>query len=150
MEARQDQAAAAEGAAAGGGSAPARGQAGSTALPTEYASAADLVRGELGAGRSVHLECSRAAMRAAREAVQEGAWQANQAELGRVVPVLVEGTSKRDAAMLTGKSPKNQTVHAPLPAGLDAAGLVGAVVDVRVDEARTWYLAGTVEGAPRP
>ena len=71
MEARQDQAAAAEGAAAGGGSAPARGQAGSTALPTEYASAADLVRGELGAGRSVHLECSRAAMRAAREAVQE-------------------------------------------------------------------------------
>ncbi|MCI2241950.1 tRNA (N6-isopentenyl adenosine(37)-C2)-methylthiotransferase MiaB [Adlercreutzia faecimuris] len=84
------------------------------------------------------------------EAVQEGAWQANQAELGRVVPVLVEGTSKRDAAMLTGKSPKNQTVHAPLPAGLDAAGLVGTVVDVRVDEARTWYLAGTVEGAPRP
>ena len=71
MEARQDQAAAADGAAAGGGRAPARGQAGSTALPTEYASAADLVRGELGAGRSVHLECSRAAMRAAREAVQE-------------------------------------------------------------------------------
>ncbi len=86
------------------------------------------------------------------EAVQRCAYEANQAELGKVVDVLVEGTSKRDGAMLTGKSPKNQTVHAPLPEGRSVDELVGAVVPVRVDEARTWYLAGTVAdgGVARP
>ena len=40
-------------------------------------------------------------------------------------------------------------MHFPVPEGVDAASLVGAIVDVRVDEARTWYLRGTVEGDPR-
>ncbi len=86
------------------------------------------------------------------EAVQRCAYEANQAELGKVVDVLVEGVSKRDGAMLAGKSPKNQTVHAPLPEGRSVDELVGAVVPVRVDEARTWYLAGTVAdgGVARP
>ena len=86
------------------------------------------------------------------EAVQRCAYEANQAELGKVVDVLVEGVSKRDGAMLAGKSPKNQTVHAPLPEGRSVDELVGAVVPVRVDEARTWYLAGTVTdgGVTRP
>ena len=86
------------------------------------------------------------------EAVQRCAYEANQAELGKVVDVLVEGTSKRDGTMLAGKSPKNQTVHAPLPEGRSVDELVGAVVPVRVDEARTWYLAGTVTdgGVTRP
>ncbi len=86
------------------------------------------------------------------EAVQRCAYEANQAELGKVVDVLVEGVSKRDGTMLAGKSPKNQTVHAPLPEGRSVDELVGAVVPVRVDEARTWYLAGTVAdgGVTRP
>ena len=86
------------------------------------------------------------------EAVQRCAYEANQAELGKVVDVLVEGVSKRDGTMLAGKSPKNQTVHAPLPEGRSVDELVGAVVPVRVDEARTWYLAGTVAdgGVARP
>ena len=86
------------------------------------------------------------------EAVQRCAYEANQAELGKVVDVLVEGVSKRDGAMLAGKSPKNQTVHAPLPEGRSVDELVGAVVPVRVDEARTWYLAGMVAdgGVTRP
>ena len=58
--------------------------------------------------------------------------------------VLVEGASKRDAGLLAGKSPKNQTVHAPLPAGATADELTGSIVRVRVDEAKTWYLAGEV------
>ena len=47
--------------------------AGRDTLPTEYACAADLVRGELGAGRSVHLECSREAMREALAATKDAA-----------------------------------------------------------------------------
>lgn len=76
--------------------------------------------------------------------VQRKAFEANQAELGATVPVLVEGTSKRDDSILAGKSPKNQTVHAPVPAGADAASLVGRIVPVTIEEARTWYLSGTI------
>ena len=76
--------------------------------------------------------------------VQRKAFEANQAELGAIVPVLIEGTSKRDEAVLAGKSPKNQTVHGPVPAGRTADELVGTIVPMRIDEARTWYLSGTV------
>lgn len=78
------------------------------------------------------------------ELVQASAYEQNQKELGAVVPVLVEGPSKRDPGMLSGKSPKNQTVHAPLPQGVSLEQLVGGFVDVRVEEAKTWYLRGSV------
>ena len=78
--------------------------------------------------------------------VQESAHEQNQKELGCVLPVLFEGASKRDARMLAGKSPKNQTVHVPLPDGADAASFSGTLLDVRVNEARTWYLQGELCG----
>ena len=78
------------------------------------------------------------------DVVQEHAWQANQADLGTTVEVLVEGVSKRDPRLLAGKTPKNQTVHAPLPDGVDIAQWAGRFVDVRIDEAKTWYLSGSV------
>ena len=81
--------------------------------------------------------------------VAEQAHEANQADLGSLVSVLVEGSSKRDGDVLVGHSEKNQTVHFTLPEGYRADDLVGRIVDVRVDEARTWYLRGSVEGEPR-
>lgn len=78
------------------------------------------------------------------ELVQKRAWEANQPDAGSVVEVLVEGASKRDGLLLAGKSPKNQTVHAPIPDGVSIDELVGRFVDVKVDEAKTWYLSGTV------
>ena len=74
--------------------------------------------------------------------VQESAYEQNQRECRQVLPVLFEGTSKRDARMLTGRSPKNQTVHAPLPTHRTAADYAGRIAQVRIDEARTWYLRG--------
>ena len=74
---------------------------------------------------------------------------AHQADLGSVARVLVEGPSKHDPAVMVGHSEKNQTVHFPLPEGRAVEDLVGAIVDVRVEEARTWYLRGSVEGDPR-
>lgn len=76
--------------------------------------------------------------------VQKHAYEKNQLDLGRTVPVLVEGTSKRDNLLIAGKSPKNQTVHAPLPEGVSADALEGSIVNVKVDEAKTWYLSGTI------
>ncbi len=79
--------------------------------------------------------------------IQKTAYEANQHELHQVVPVLFEGVSKRDDHVLTGRSPKNQTVHVALPEGHAAHEYVGDIRDVRVDEARTWYLRGTLVGA---
>ena len=80
------------------------------------------------------------------EAVQQSAWEANQPFLGTEVDVLVEGLSKRDKALLVGRTPHNQVVHAPLPAGRGIDSLLGTFVPVHIDVARTWYLSGQVVG----
>ena len=74
--------------------------------------------------------------------VQKRAYELNQHDLGTVVDVLVEGSSKRDSSIIAGKSPKNQTVHAKVPAGMNADELAGSFVRVKITEAKTWYLAG--------
>lgn len=84
---------------------------------------------------------------AAQVALQAHA--ANQRELGQSVFALVEGSSKRDDSVMVGHSEKNQTVHFALPEGMDSTSLVGRICEVHVDEARTWYLRGTMEGDPR-
>ena len=83
------------------------------------------------------------------ELVATLAHEANQRDLGMMSEVLVEGPSKRDERVLVGHSKKNQTVHFDLPEGMAAQELVGKLVDVQVDEARTWYLRGTAVGDPR-
>ena len=81
--------------------------------------------------------------------IETTAHEYNQGELHTVVPALIEGTSKKNDAVLLGKSPKNQTVHAPIPEGYSIDQLVGKIVDVDVDVAKTWYLSGSVVGEPR-
>ncbi len=50
-----------------------------------------------------------------------------------------------------GQEPEDQTVHAPLPEGTSIEELAGTTVRVRIDEAKTWYLAGEVaEGSEPP
>lgn len=78
------------------------------------------------------------------DSVQEGAFEQNRRFAGRVLPVLVEGASKRDERILTGHSPHNVTVHAPVPEGLSAADLAGTTVEVRIEQAKAWYLAGAM------
>lgn len=75
-------------------------------------------------------------------AVQDGAYAQNQKEADADVLVLVEGRSKRDDASMMGKSPKNQTVHFPIPCGVSAESLEGQIVRVHIENARTWYLSG--------
>ena len=83
------------------------------------------------------------------ELVATLAHEANQKDLGGVAEVLVEGVSKRSSAVMVGHSKKNQTVHFDVPQGMDASRLVGKLVDVQVQEARTWYLSGCLVGEPR-
>ena len=76
--------------------------------------------------------------------VQRRSFELNQPYVGRTLPVLVEGPSKRDDKVLAGKDPYNNTVHAPVPEGRTAAELAGSVADVVIGQARTWYLSGEV------
>ncbi len=76
------------------------------------------------------------------EVIQSSAYTFNQHELDQVVPVLFESTSKRDVHLVTGHSPKNQTVHAPIPEGHCASEYIGRILPVHVTQARTWYLRG--------
>ena len=82
--------------------------------------------------------------------VADQAYAYNQRSLGGLVGALVEGSSKSDPNVMVGHSEKNQTVHFPVPKGIsEPENLIGKIVDVRVEEARTWYLRGSVEGEPR-
>lgn len=83
------------------------------------------------------------------ELVADLAHEANQKDLGHTVEVLVEGPSKRDRNVMVGHSRKNQTVHFIPPEEYTEEELIGKLVDVRVDEARTWYLRGSMSGDPR-
>lgn len=83
------------------------------------------------------------------ELVAAQAHEANLPFRDGVVHVLVEGPSKSGSSALVGHSEHNQTVHFEVPAGWSAEALVGKIVDVHVDEARTWYLRGSVVGDPR-
>ena len=76
--------------------------------------------------------------------VQDRAFEVNQVDNHAIVSVLIEGTSKRDNTILTGRSPKNQTVHAPIPEGLSINDLQGTIVPVQIEQARAWYLRGKV------
>ncbi len=77
-----------------------------------------------------------------RTVVEDGALAYNKASLGKVVPVLFEGPSKKEPGIATGHSPENINVHAIVPEGRSIDELVGQTHDVLIDEARTWYLRG--------
>ncbi len=74
--------------------------------------------------------------------VQDNAYDANQIDLGKTMDILVEGVSKRDNSILSGRSPKNQTVHAQIPTGKSIEDYLGRIVPVSITEAKTWYLRG--------
>ncbi len=74
---------------------------------------------------------------------------ANQADVNTLANVLVEGASKRNQNIMVGHSEKNQTVHFSIPETMTPEHLVGRIAQIHVDEARTWYLSGTVVGEPR-
>ncbi|MGH9021187.1 MAG: tRNA (N6-isopentenyl adenosine(37)-C2)-methylthiotransferase MiaB [Acidimicrobiales bacterium] len=66
---------------------------------------------------------------------------------GVVEEVLVEGPSKRDASMLTGRSRQGKLVHF---ARRDEASRPGTLTRVRVTHGAPYYLVGELEGVIRP
>ena len=76
--------------------------------------------------------------------VEDGAYKANQYDLDRVEPILIEGVSKKDANMLTGRNTRNINVHTKIPEGVNPAEFEGKIIDVKIEDAKTWYLRGSI------
>ncbi len=74
--------------------------------------------------------------------VQSSALRKNVAYVGSTHSILVEGLSKRDDSMLSGRTASNKVVHAPLPPGTSVESLAGRFADVTIEEAQTWFLLG--------
>jgi tRNA-2-methylthio-N6-dimethylallyladenosine synthase len=71
------------------------------------------------------------------EEIQVSALRENKKDEGRLLEVLVEGPSKRDPKIMSGSSPKNQTVHFKA-----ANDTIGKILNVKITESKTWYLNG--------
>ncbi|HUV04229.1 MAG TPA: MiaB/RimO family radical SAM methylthiotransferase [Armatimonadota bacterium] len=64
----------------------------------------------------------------------------NQAEVGRLFEVLVEGPSEKDPSRMSGRTRTNKTVNFP-----DGAQLSGQLVAVRAETAHPWGFTGKME-----
>src|SRR5690606_10989171 len=71
------------------------------------------------------------------ELVAELALAANRNMIGQTVEVLVEGSSKREPDVLTGRTRGNKLVHFRGP-----AELAGTFAQVKITDTQTWYLTG--------
>ena len=86
-----------------------------------------------------------------RVVVERSALARHRARIGRIEEILVEGPSKRDPAMLSGRTPQNKLVHVPAVTGPLRPG---TFAEVRIIDAGPHYLrrrAGRGDGrAPPP
>jgi tRNA-2-methylthio-N6-dimethylallyladenosine synthase len=80
-------------------------------------------------------------MRRLTEAVERSALARHEARVGRREEVLVEGPSKKDPAMTTGRTRQNKLVHFRPPE--ETALQPGAFAEVAVDSAAPHFLRGT-------
>ncbi len=77
-----------------------------------------------------------------RVVVERSALVRHQARLGRVEEVVVEGPSKKDTAVLSGRTRQNKLVHFAAPARL----VPGTFAEVRITAAAPHHLAGDLVG----
>jgi len=71
--------------------------------------------------------------------VQSSALEKNIPLVGTIQNVLFEGVSKRDPGVLTGRTGTNKVVHVR-----SDADMAGRYADVRIEDAQTWFLLGTL------
>ena len=76
------------------------------------------------------------------EVVERSARARHHARVGRVERVLVDGPSKKDPAVLSGRTRQNKLVHFDG----DAAAVAGAEVEVRITHAAAHWLRGEAIG----
>lgn len=79
-----------------------------------------------------------------RSVVEEGALDQNKKYEGTTANVLFEGIGKKGSCIASGKSEHGITVHVEMPSQEAVDSLIGNIVPVKIELARTWYLKGTL------
>ncbi|MDE0655144.1 MAG: radical SAM protein [Acidimicrobiaceae bacterium] len=101
--------------------------------------------------RFVPHEVSVARYERLRRVIERSSRLANEARIGRIEEVVVEGPSKKDPAVTTGRTRRNTLVHFPSPAG--PAPKPGTYARVEVTAAAANFLQGelaSIEDPPSP
>ena len=88
--------------------------------------------------RFVPAKISAERMERLRRVIERTSLKGNEARIGHDEEVIVEGQSKRDSEMLTGRTRHNRLVHFPAQEKIRP----GSYAQVRVTEARTFNLVG--------
>lgn len=88
--------------------------------------------------RAVPAKTSAERMERLRKVIERTSLKGNEARIGQEEEVIVEGPSKRDSAMLTGRTRHNRLVHFPAQRPIRP----GSYAQVQVTEARTFNLVG--------
>ena len=89
----------------------------------------------------VDIKVKKARLQKLMDMQNENSLELNQAYVGRIVEVMVEGPSKSDEQTWTGRTTGNKIILWPY-VGTEN---VGDLVNVRVDVAQTWLLKGTLQ-----
>jgi tRNA-2-methylthio-N6-dimethylallyladenosine synthase len=100
--------------------------------PRPGTEAAELVQ------RFVPAKVSAERMERLRRVIERTSLKGNESRIGHDEEVIVEGQSKRDSEMLTGRTRHNRLVHFPAQEKIRP----GSYAQVRVTEARTFNLVG--------
>ena len=100
--------------------------------PRSGTEAAELVQ------RFVPAKISAERMERLRRVIERTSLKGNESRIGHEEEVIVEGQSKRDSEMLTGRTRHNRLVHFPAQEKIRP----GSYAQVRVTEARTFNLVG--------
>ncbi|AWB46870.1 tRNA (N6-isopentenyl adenosine(37)-C2)-methylthiotransferase MiaB [Paenibacillus sp. CAA11] len=92
---------------------------------------------------NVPMEVKRERLYRLNDTIEEFSRISNEELKGSVVEVLVEGQSKNNDRMLSGRTRSNKLVHFEGP-----DDLVGGFVDVEITDSKTWYIKGNIVSAP--
>jgi len=98
--------------------------------------------------RFVPHEVSVARYERLRRVIERSSRLANEARVGRVEEAVVEGPSKKDPAVTTGRTRRNTLVHFPSPAG--PAPQPGTYAQVEVTAAASNFLQGELVSIENP
>ena len=74
--------------------------------------------------------------------IERSALARNHARVGRIEQTIVEGPSRKDAAVLSGRTRQGKLVHFAPPAGTNLA--IGTFVGVRIEHGAPHHLVGTL------
>ncbi|MNT56754.1 (Dimethylallyl)adenosine tRNA methylthiotransferase MiaB [compost metagenome] len=86
---------------------------------------------------NVPQEVKNGRLKRLNDLIKELSRVSNDRMLGELVEVLVEGESKNNASVLSGRSRANKLVHFEGP-----QELIGSFVQVRITDTKTWYIKG--------